>query len=96
MSTDDIDLLPVMKANKKLELVFVNHTFDVWESWIVEGATLEDCRLTNSKFRGVGHSTSFKICFKAWGAVLESSFSSPRDETRPIHYIFLLIAIWAL
>ncbi|CAM6085721.1 unnamed protein product [Calypogeia fissa] len=45
----------LLQANKKLELVFVNHTFDVWESWIVEGATLEDCTLTNSKFRGSAH-----------------------------------------
>lgn len=43
----------LLQANKKLELAFVNHTFDVWESWMLEGASLEECRLTNSKFRNV-------------------------------------------
>jgi hypothetical protein len=42
-----------VQANKKLELVFVNHTFDVWESWIVEGRHLDNCSLTNSRFRSV-------------------------------------------
>nr|BAC81145.1 C-terminal binding protein [Marchantia polymorpha] len=51
----------LLQANKKLELVFVNHTFDVWESWIVEGSTLEDCTLTNSKFRGVSLDVSIEI-----------------------------------
>ncbi|KAL2607399.1 hypothetical protein R1flu_025972 [Riccia fluitans] len=51
----------LLQANKKLELVFVNHTFDVWESWIVEGSNLDDCTLTNSKFRGVSLDVSIEI-----------------------------------
>ncbi|KAH7404850.1 hypothetical protein KP509_15G046800 [Ceratopteris richardii] len=43
----------LLQANKKMQLVFVNHTFDAWESWILEGSVLQDCRLTNSKFRTV-------------------------------------------
>ncbi len=46
-------IVVTLQANKKLELVFVNHTFDVWESWMVDGANLADCSLTNSKFRSV-------------------------------------------
>lgn len=51
----------LLQANKKLELVFVNHTFDVWESWMVDGANLADCSLTNSKFRSVNLDVSVEI-----------------------------------
>ncbi|KAG0560583.1 hypothetical protein KC19_10G191300 [Ceratodon purpureus] len=51
----------LLQANKKLELVFVNHTFDVWESWIVEGRHLDNCSLTNSRFRSVTMQVSMKI-----------------------------------
>lgn len=51
----------LLQANKKLELVFVNHTFDVWESWILEGSVLQECRLTNSKFRTVSLDIALEI-----------------------------------
>ncbi|XP_024397002.1 C-terminal binding protein AN [Physcomitrium patens] len=51
----------LLQANKKLELVFVNHTFDVWESWIVEGRQLDNCSLTNSRFRSVTLQVSMEI-----------------------------------
>ncbi|KAI5075726.1 hypothetical protein GOP47_0009802 [Adiantum capillus-veneris] len=51
----------LLQANKKLELVFVNHTFDVWESWMLEGTVLQECRLTNSKFRTVSLDVAVEI-----------------------------------
>lgn len=68
-----------MQANKKLELVFVNHTFDVWESWIVEGRHLDNCSLTNSRFRSVSYlHSSISFYFLRAGivnATLSCSFS---------------------
>ncbi|MCO5590772.1 hypothetical protein L7F22_044747 [Adiantum nelumboides] len=51
----------LLQANKKLELVFVNHTFDVWESWMLEGTVLRECRLTNCKFRTVSLDIAVEI-----------------------------------
>ncbi|KAH7438672.1 hypothetical protein KP509_04G025800 [Ceratopteris richardii] len=51
----------LLQANKKLELVFVNHTFDIWESWILEGSALAECRLTNSKFCTVSLNVAMEI-----------------------------------
>lgn len=39
----------LLQVNRKMELTFASHNFDAWESWIFEGSTLEDCRLTNSR-----------------------------------------------
>eukprot|EP00249_Psilotum_nudum_P023250 c28802_g1_i1 orf=906-2927(-) len=51
----------LLQANKKHELLFVNHTFDVWESWLLEGITLQECRLINCKFRSVYLDVSIEI-----------------------------------
>jgi C-terminal binding protein len=51
----------LLQANKKLELVFVNHAFDVWEGWFVEGRTIQNCNLTNSRFRSVSLHVSMRI-----------------------------------
>uniref|UniRef100_A0A0D6QWQ4 D-isomer specific 2-hydroxyacid dehydrogenase NAD-binding domain-containing protein n=1 Tax=Araucaria cunninghamii TaxID=56994 RepID=A0A0D6QWQ4_ARACU len=39
----------LLQVNRKMDLAFASHNFDAWESWILEGTTLEDCRLTNSR-----------------------------------------------
>ncbi|CAM0956380.1 unnamed protein product [Alopecurus aequalis] len=39
----------LLQVNKKTELVFANHAFDVWESWTLEGSLLECCRLVNHR-----------------------------------------------
>ncbi|EMS62771.1 C-terminal binding protein AN [Triticum urartu] len=36
-------------VNKKAELVFASHAFDVWESWTLEGSLLECCKLVNHR-----------------------------------------------
>ncbi|KAG8663753.1 C-terminal binding protein AN isoform X2 [Manihot esculenta] len=36
------------KINRRMEFVFASHSFDVWESWMLEGS-LEECRLVNCR-----------------------------------------------
>ncbi|CAN6568213.1 hypothetical protein C1H46_032555 [Malus baccata] len=38
----------LLQINRKMEFVFASHSFDVWESWMLEG-TLEECRLVNCR-----------------------------------------------
>jgi len=38
----------MLQVNRKMEFVFASHSFDVWESWSLEGP-LEECRLVNCK-----------------------------------------------
>ncbi|EFJ07708.1 hypothetical protein SELMODRAFT_928, partial [Selaginella moellendorffii] len=51
----------LLQSNKKSELVFLNHNFDMWESWVLEGSQLSDCTLVNSKFRGVSMDVSMEV-----------------------------------
>ncbi|KAL6513607.1 hypothetical protein OROGR_021093 [Orobanche gracilis] len=38
----------LLQINRRMELVFASHSFDVWESWTFEGS-LEECRLVNCR-----------------------------------------------
>ncbi|CAO2835567.1 unnamed protein product [Amaranthus hypochondriacus] len=38
----------LLQINRRMEFVFASHSFDVWESWSLEGP-LEDCRLVNCR-----------------------------------------------
>ncbi|KAK3194727.1 hypothetical protein Dsin_026037 [Dipteronia sinensis] len=38
----------LLQINRRMEFVFASHSFDVWESWTMEG-TLEECRLVNCR-----------------------------------------------
>ncbi|XP_021767138.1 C-terminal binding protein AN [Chenopodium quinoa] len=38
----------LLQINRKMEFVFASHSFDVWESWSLEGP-LEECRLVNCR-----------------------------------------------
>lgn len=38
----------LLQINRKTEFVFASHSFDVWESWSLEGP-LEECRLVNCR-----------------------------------------------
>ncbi|GAA0145964.1 hypothetical protein LIER_06028 [Lithospermum erythrorhizon] len=38
----------LLQINRRMEFVFASHSFDVWESWMIEG-TLEECRLVNCR-----------------------------------------------
>lgn len=42
--------IPIAKLqiNRRTEFVFASHSFDVWESWSLEGP-LEECRLVNCR-----------------------------------------------
>eukprot|EP00262_Sarcandra_glabra_P006086 TRINITY_DN1813_c0_g1_i1.p1 TRINITY_DN1813_c0_g1~~TRINITY_DN1813_c0_g1_i1.p1 ORF type:complete len:537 (-),score=105.81 TRINITY_DN1813_c0_g1_i1:226-1791(-) len=39
----------LLQINRRMEFVFASHSFDVWESWILEGSLLEECRLVNCR-----------------------------------------------
>ncbi|XP_057780472.1 C-terminal binding protein AN-like [Salvia miltiorrhiza] len=38
----------LLQINRRMEFVFASHSFDVWESWTLEGS-LEECRLVNCR-----------------------------------------------
>ncbi|GAB2232159.1 hypothetical protein Droror1_Dr00011186 [Drosera rotundifolia] len=38
----------LLQINRKMEFVFASHSFDVWESWTLEGP-LKECRLVNCR-----------------------------------------------
>ncbi|XP_051132611.1 C-terminal binding protein AN [Andrographis paniculata] len=38
----------LLQINRRMEFVFASHSFDVWESWTLEGC-LEECRLVNCR-----------------------------------------------
>ncbi|KAI3844896.1 hypothetical protein MKX03_008327 [Papaver bracteatum] len=38
-----------LQINRRMEFVFVSHSFDVWENRALEGSFLEECRLVNCK-----------------------------------------------
>ncbi|KAG9455305.1 hypothetical protein H6P81_008209 [Aristolochia fimbriata] len=39
----------LLQINRRMEFVFASYSFDVWESWMLEGSSLEDCRLVNCR-----------------------------------------------
>lgn len=39
----------LLQINRRMEFVFASHSFDVWESWMLEGSRLEECRLVNCR-----------------------------------------------
>lgn len=39
----------LLQVNKKMDLIFASHAFDVWESWTLEGSLLECCKLVNRR-----------------------------------------------
>ncbi|XP_018436138.1 C-terminal binding protein AN [Raphanus sativus] len=38
----------LLQINRRMEFVFASHSFDVWESWTLEGS-LDECRLVNCR-----------------------------------------------
>ncbi|KAJ6972399.1 C-terminal binding protein AN-like [Populus alba x Populus x berolinensis] len=38
----------LLQINRRMEFVFTSHSFDVWESWMLEGS-LDECRLVNCR-----------------------------------------------
>ncbi|MCL7030559.1 hypothetical protein MKW94_004891 [Papaver nudicaule] len=39
----------LLHINRRMEVVFASHSFDVWENWALEGSFLEECRLVNCR-----------------------------------------------
>ncbi|XP_038971503.1 C-terminal binding protein AN-like [Phoenix dactylifera] len=39
----------LLQINRRMEFVFASHSFDVWESWMLEGSLLEECKLVNCR-----------------------------------------------
>ncbi|XP_077248249.1 C-terminal binding protein AN-like [Tasmannia lanceolata] len=39
----------LLQINRRMEFVFASYSFDVWESWMLEGSLLEECRLVNCR-----------------------------------------------
>ncbi|KAJ6800596.1 C-terminal binding protein AN [Iris pallida] len=39
----------LLQINRKMEFVFASHSFDIWESWMLEGSMLQQCRLVNCR-----------------------------------------------
>ncbi|PON68040.1 Erythronate-4-phosphate dehydrogenase [Parasponia andersonii] len=38
----------LLQINRRMEFVFASHSFDVWESWMLEGS-MEECKLVNCR-----------------------------------------------
>lgn len=43
-----LKVLLCVQINRRMEFVFASHSFDVWESWSLEGS-LDECRLVNCR-----------------------------------------------
>ncbi|KAK9103725.1 hypothetical protein Sjap_020979 [Stephania japonica] len=39
----------LLQINRRMEFVFASFSFDVWESWVLEGSSLDDCKLVNCR-----------------------------------------------
>ncbi|KAL5679066.1 hypothetical protein ACJX0J_005451, partial [Zea mays] len=39
----------LLQINRKMEFVFASHSFDVWESWMLDGSLLEGSKLINCR-----------------------------------------------
>ncbi|XP_068669771.1 C-terminal binding protein AN-like [Aristolochia californica] len=39
----------LLQINRRMEFVFASYSFDVWESWMLEGSSLDNCRLVNCR-----------------------------------------------
>ncbi|WOL06283.1 C-terminal binding protein AN-like [Canna indica] len=39
----------LLQINRRMEFVFASHSFDLWESWTLQGPFLEQCKLVNCK-----------------------------------------------
>nr|CAB3500315.1 unnamed protein product [Digitaria exilis] len=57
----------LLQANNKMDLVFANHSFDVCESWMLEGSLSECCKLVNHK----NSSAVLEVYFEILGAPSE-------------------------
>ncbi|KAF0911087.1 hypothetical protein E2562_005469 [Oryza meyeriana var. granulata] len=57
----------LLQINRRMEFVFASHTFDVWESWMLEGSLLEGCKLINCR----NSSAVLDVCIEILAAASE-------------------------
>ncbi|OEL37622.1 C-terminal binding protein AN [Dichanthelium oligosanthes] len=57
----------LLQINRKTEFVFASHSFDVWESWMLEGSLLEGCKLINCR----NPSAVLDVCIEILAAASE-------------------------
>jgi hypothetical protein len=57
----------LLQANNKMEFVFASHSFDVCESWMLDGSLSECCKLINRK----NSSAILEVHFEIIGAPSE-------------------------
>jgi len=69
----------LLQANNKMEFVFASHSFDVCESWMLEGSLSECCKLINRK----NSSAVLEVYFEILGA--------PSEEDGVIRWLDLYI-----
>ncbi|GJN09243.1 hypothetical protein PR202_ga27231 [Eleusine coracana subsp. coracana] len=55
------------KINRKTEFVFASHSFEVWESWTLDGSLLEGCKLINCR----NPSAVLDVCIEILAAASE-------------------------
>lgn len=52
-----------VQINRRMEFVFASHSFDVWESWSLEGS-LDECQLVNCR------NSSVSLCpYTKWSEI---------------------------
>ncbi|KAK1262189.1 C-terminal binding protein AN [Acorus gramineus] len=39
----------LLQINRRMEFVFASYSFDIWESWMLEGSTFDECKLVNCR-----------------------------------------------
>ncbi|TKV98473.1 hypothetical protein SEVIR_9G562300v4 [Setaria viridis] len=57
----------LLQINRKTEFVFASHSFDVWESWMLDGSLLESCKLINCR----NPSAVLDVCIEILAAASE-------------------------
>ncbi|CAL4920511.1 unnamed protein product [Urochloa decumbens] len=57
----------LLQINRKTEFVFASHSFDVWESWMLDGSLMEGCKLINCR----NPSAVLDVCIEILAAASE-------------------------
>ncbi|KAK3150336.1 hypothetical protein QOZ80_3AG0231950 [Eleusine coracana subsp. coracana] len=57
----------LLQINRKTEFVFASHSFEVWESWTLDGSLLEGCKLINCR----NPSAVLDVCIEILAAASE-------------------------
>lgn len=67
----------LLQINRRMEFVFASHSFDVWESWTLEGS-LDECKLVNCRNSQVSYFCCFLFtAFSQYGIEQTTPYFSP-------------------